>query len=653
MGWVSKKTGEVLSNDQMSALEKHGIAKPAEVNKPEEKNAFVEYGVKPAAGVALGAAESFNIPKLLELLPGVKRGALPDVGEYISGARAGGEYLANKIVGVDENKTLSDIYKETQAGQKAFEEQPLVKYPKLGTEVGIGLYNLVSLAKKAPTIAKGAKGLYGAIKGSLTGGKSVEGVLVDAKKAKELLQEITGNVPEEVGVAITERPDQVINILKTGKQGESLLPKVEAIRNHLNETKKFLGEKIGVFRDAILSMDTKKNFNAKEAIKMLDDLISSKTYSAGGTNIPIPDLKYIEGLRQTLMRGKMTPKDAFLMVEDMDNKLRKFYNSSGQVQSNVSRQAEFVVSGIRNMMKEKLHEMFPQYKEIDKAYSAYKDSEALIGSRIEGVGAESFLSNIFGTNKNEIRGEIEKALDLGEKARKSLSSGMENIKSFAKTRGDIQNLVVEYMKEESQRAKFPMAKKFYDEVSNVLAARKISSASKAGFGDEAADRIRTIIDRTAKEYQSAYGAAGALAGTAVGTVAGYLMKFFGGDPSMRNIMSMGGGGIGAMVGKPVLSHLGLKTGTAIGKKIADAEYLLGVLARAGKQSEDPSRWAKIIDDAKYIKKVVGDDAVGAFLNMIPISLLGKKGMDYLSSELGDKKPEKGIHIDVEYGPRRK
>lgn len=602
---------------------------------------------------------------------------IPNVEEVAAGIRTAGNVLTSGKMPTWE--AFTDEY----AAQKEKQLRgPATRIPGFATgqmvgEVGTAAAQLGPLALKAagavPKTIPGIKGFLGKIKDlknaaieeASLGKKSV----TKAVEAKQLAQDLLGEVAPEVGEALWKKTEAVESALKGGREAQSLFPEVKALRSHIDESEQMVGQAVGAWRDFIKSTSDVR-INTSGMTKDLTSLANRMKTEAGISTLSQADQYLIAKYKFMLSAPKkvrelakadiiesgsfdeimeqLTPQqkasflrsliqdipeeairntkdipisDALKISDAADVDLKRFY--AGSPMGNPSREVSATISAMRNNIKGDLHKKFPDYAVADEAFTLLKNNGDQIRGKIEGTGAESFLSNLFGVNKSEQRALLEEWIQNAKLASAAIgrSGGARSSGSDA----------AKILLDASTKIDSMDAKKFLESVATKLAARNLSKAVSSGQTDFVADRIarltRQYAENAAKIAETRAGTTGGtlfgLLGTGVGGATGFLVGSPGGILGQAGA-ALGGAAFGGsqgyklgyrLVGKPA----GLLARVRAEKE-AEALYTPFALLEKIKEAKTASESSKkIANDVLTVRSILGDEDAAQFMKLIPVS----------------------------------
>lgn len=588
-------------------------------------------------------------------------------------ARVAGE------VGTGSIPDVTTIFKEEMKSQEDFNENFLPEGSKQIGELGAGVVALGSLAKDAPKVFKAAQGLSGkalekmaALRGlKAVGsesvlnlgknfknkGREVLGIaLEDAKlverpkdqlqKANELASQLLGDVAPEVGEAMFKRTERVEELLRSNRDARSLLPEVEKLREDIQGSRDLAGEMIGHFKDFI-RRDKDTIINTRGSVQRLGQVRNELALSSGESTMTRGDLRLLEEYQKILKAPVKGPRavgsyersasDVMKIIDKLDADLQGYYN--GNLGDNVSRTFMSKLADVRGVLKDELHTMYPAYAEADNLFSLQKEAGEAIVKKIDGLGAESFVSNLFGANKTEVRNQLESLIALNKRTAESIKKLPLNAKSGSRDLNTAANQITKTFREAAKKTNFQDAQAFLNDVADKVAARQLNQVSNSGLSDFPADRIRRLTDDYVKNAVTlAQSRAGKAAGSAlapVGAAGGSLLGFF---------MTSAGGPLAQMSGAITVGGAGAAGAYAAGSKMAGG--LAGLLAKANAEKQakelfspfklleyikkaksvDP-KVKQVADDILFVQKELGTDSAALFMNIIPMTPKMKSALE--------------------------
>lgn len=671
---------KLSDEDLLKEVEKENIS----LSTPKKSffESVVVPGAKGIAGATIGAAESFNplnFPRSIEALGrGIgKTAAKAYLGEGFHPIESLGEAEEESVMpdlsvkkfvapairtslqapgalakgGFDE---LGSVFRKEKASQELFQEDPAVstgqtigELGSLGIGLGVTLKNSKTLSKIGESLNK------------LKGLKAADEIQMPAfnlsrlKEAKDFQKQLLGDLAPEMEEAIFENTKEVRNLYKGPQEGRSILSTVDNMRNQLKVNKDLLGDAIGEFRYAIVS-DKPQLFDQSLTVKGLKDFINSQRLS-GGTSILDPrDQRVISEIGQLLVnpnkRGKSTPvttRDATLIVDKIDDHLKKAGYYEGK---NLTKTNQFLHT-IRSGIDEELASMYPAYKEMKGRYKSFIDDYSQVQSRIEGMGAESFVGNLFGRNKTETRELLERLMNQGEETAKAFKNSVKDGLNFSDAHQNY-NLALLALEDKAAGIKFQSGKDLMKEIANKAAARKLSDV-----GDKDADILRNLINQyvegrvegAVRKVEKA-----GLIGTGVGGTVGGWMGLKLGGPQSAMIGSGSGGLLGNLSAKGFVRAM---QGDVRGKALREAESIYNIdrlFDVIEKSKEAAPETKKLFKGAQWISSKFGPEAAESFLNKVGLTSTVKNDLEKAAAIMGSVGAARSIAEDYgfEIRPRK-
>lgn len=404
--------------------------------------------------------------------------------------------------------TFADVLSQQRGLTKELEEKaPGVER---GAEFGVMAAEVLPAATRL--IARGATKAGGGLIRKLN-------ELKTKRLTKSMLKRVKGKAADDFIIeAITERPDEVRRLLDQGDLSTQEL--AQKTRNFIDAKQTELGEKVQKFRNLAAS-DNAPTIQISEGLvpgpggitmvqknPLLDQVRSIKGRATlEGKNLLPGDInRKLDILESLLSKNTISPAETLKATDAIDDVI----DWGAKEGSNIVRNAEGSLTSIRNTLKNKIRDKYPDWYAADEAFANYKEASKEIKNKLDSLGAENFVKNIMNVGKGETRDQLIKLLNLAEDA----------------VPGELQ-----------------AGERFLNELANIKAAQGIR-AFDVGAADPIADNVRSIVSK--------YRSAGGLLGTAVGTKVG-------GFP---------GAGVGAVVGGFAGDVLGRKM--ADPRRILDA-----------------------------------------------------------------------------------
>lgn len=602
---------------------------------------------------------------------------IPNVEEVAAGIRTAGNVLtAGKV------PTWQSITDEYAAQKEKQLKGPATRIPGFGTgqtvgEAGTAIAQMGPMAMRAagavPKAIPGVKGFLSKIKDlknaaieeASLGKKSV----TKAVEAKQLAQDLLGEVAPEIGEALWKKTEAVESALRGGREAQSLFPEVKALRSHIDESERMVGEAVGAWRDFIKSTSDIR-INTSGITKELTGLANRMKTEAGISTLSQADQYLIAKYKFMLSAPKKVrdlakadiiesgsfdeimeqlnpqqkasflrsliqdiPEDAIRNTKDipisdalkitdaLDVDLKRFY--SGSPMGNPSREVSAALASARNNIKGDLHKKFPDYAVADDAFSLLKNNGDQIRGKIDGTGAESFLSNLFGVNKSEQRALLEEWIQNAKLASAAITGS-----GASKSPG---GNAAKVLLDASSKVESMDAKKFLESVATKLAARNLSKAVSSGQTDFVADRIarmtRQYAENASKIAETRAGTTGGtlfgLLGSGLGGATGFLVGTPGGILGQAGT-ALGGAALGGSQGYKIGYKLVGKPAGLLAKikaeKEAEALFTPFALLQKIKEAKTASASSKkIADDVLTVRTILGDESAAQFMRLIPVS----------------------------------
>lgn len=430
--------------------------------------------------------------------------------KYISGIV---KDFANQILGNPTSvvkPSYSDIADAEQSKIDKANQVPGYQAGLTAGNVGSAAYGLVALASSLKGMAGSLMGLRGADAIQETAAANPKALA----EAKKLSEELVGKLGHEMESHLFKTDTKAIEaMVKGGPDARQTLPMVENIRNELSQNKEVLGSAIGELRGVITSND-KTVFDTTFAQNKMNELQSKYTLSGGTSSLTSRQKGVFENVQNLLKNpgadgatNAFTTKDADLIIKKIDSEL----SASGYYKAlDMGQKVDPVMhdlSQLRQGMDAEIADMYPQYKAIKTAYADFEQAYHPFQSRLAENRGESFVANLSGANKAELRKNFEGLLNKGKdtvslfkelSAEVSTGSAVHDA-SFAKS--------VQALKDSAAKIKFQDGKDVMNEVTNRAVASKLANLS-----DMEADRIRQlVIDRADSKATKYAGLAGSVA----------------------------------------------------------------------------------------------------------------------------------------------
>lgn len=558
--------------------------------------------------------------------------------EAYSTARA----LVKKEAGVQErnvNQEAADVA-ETVGGLAAL----VVGGVPLAAKGIAGLKGVMKGAKAASKeLAKGAKPT-GKSLASLA--KEADDVLSDLGKglpegakpkaiarAKTLQRELLGKLPKDVERALFERTENVQNLFNEAMSGTKDVGVYDLVvqgRNQIDEAKNLVGTTIGEF-EKVLDDDYVTKFDPDALGSLVNKFRKKTTLSNRESALSGVDQKFVSDIDRLLSGDQMSVGDVRAVMRRLEDRLKPTEIWGGQKSST---QADVLANELWQNMDAAVQDIYPGYKEAKTAYKTLLDDVKVVDQKLSGQNAESFVENLFGANKEQIRGEVQKAFE-------STKEAVQNIKKVSAEANTVSKKVnakvverINALKSQFKDPKFKDAQAFFDAIAERKAARRLTE-----FGDKDADEAARLIQQYVQPRVDKARGAGA-------AVSASLAALISRDPVTIGVSSFAGSSLAGGLSRAVLSN--------VAKRKYSAENLLKQIAKA---KGAPSSLQKLANEVANVSKKYGGKAAERFLEAVPATEKEKTFINAYLTTMGgtsqmqraamEKLNEEGLIDDVQ------
>lgn len=540
--------------------------------------------------VALQQASQKDVipPMDLDTIGAVTRAAIRKVGDVATG---------------DSTPFSQLLSQEQQNQQAAFGNKPF-QTGKLVGEAGMAITNLAALAKSIPegiasTLTK-LRGTQSIIDTGEAGEELAQGAEAAAtlppntianppegtldpqafKQAVTLQKQLIGDLGPELREALYERTDNIKNLLEQGPEAFSNMGTVDQIRNQLAATRQVIGESVGQLRNAI-TQNKDTIFDTSFAQDALNDIKRANTLSGGSSALSSQQQNWLDTFQTMLQNptaagnaGKnantFSTRDASIVISKLDDFLTQhgFYDAmdKGQKTDQVLNQ----LFNVRQGMDSELANMYPAYKAVKTQFSDFMDLYSPFQNRVNGMNAESFISNLFGKNKTELRSNLENLLNQSNETVDAFQNATKSVKTGSAAANAQFSQAVDALRQKASTLKFQDGSDILNSIADKAVASKLSSLT-----DTEADRIARVVSENRLQSVNKYEAVGETLGATAGGTAG--------------------GGFGAAVGSFAGRNAGKALGTFMTRNLPQnytPEKLFQLLAQSKQQPSNIRTAAK-------------------------------------------------------------
>jgi hypothetical protein len=616
---IGESAGKIAAGSAIGAAE---LANPLSAPHGIETlgRAAYKYATTPKSffdSISEGDKESVTAPMTLRQVAPIIRTLVTKGYQGAKGAVTG-----------DSSENLADIYDREVAAQEKFQGDPFVQNSQTATELGGAALSIGALARdlaKAPAITQTLTKLKGL--SALKNTEIKEGLnLSILKKSSELQRKLLGDLPKELQTALYQNTKEVRDLLSGSAESRSALSTVQKIRESLKNNFELLGDSVGEFRKA-LATDRPDSFDTSLLVKKIDGFLSSQTLSGGEAVLEPREtgtlLKFKKLLQNTRLDPVENPKglpskefdtrDAAIMIDKIDDYLKNqgYYEGKNVTSMNKN------LFEIRDSIDSELANKYPAFKEMKLRYKDFIENYRQVSSRIDGLGAEGFVNNLFGKNKTETRQLLEGLLNRGDETKNAFRNVVKDSDNISST-NKLYNDAIVNLKTKADNINFVSGKEVMNEIANKAMARKLAEIS-----DPAADHLRSLIDsyvlRNQQKISGAIQTAGATTGMFIGNKAG--------SPAMGSIvgwlMSQGASKFAQGIAEPILQDRA--------QKMYSLEKLFNYVEKDKKASQQSKGLASGV---KWIWNNFGPDAAESFLNKAGLTMEMKSDLDRALYGLG-------------------
>lgn len=521
---------------------------------------------------------------------------------------------AKELFGGQKAPSLVDFYDAEKAKVEQIVTDPVVATSQGATEMAgailTGVSALKNVAQNAPKFAQKVTQLKGLR--AIEDAPKVPFDLKTFKESKSLQRQILGDLPKELEHSLYNNTAEVKRLLDGPQEGRSVMSTVSKIRESLSTNKEMLGEAIREFRYGLIS-ERPDLFDSRTAQKSFQGFLNNQRLSGGTSTLTPKEANQAETIMTMLRNPKgarptnqLDTRDAIKIIDNIDDYLKGqgFYEGKNVTTFNQN------VSQLRQAMDAELANMYPAFKEVKGRYEYFLNNYQSLQSKIDGMGAESFVANLYGKNKTEVRQLLEDALKNGTETKDAFKNAIkdsQNISGISQANND----VLAKMRDRAEKIQFPEGKALMQEIADKSMARKLAEVS-----DPALDKLQRLqevyLQGKMKATEGLYGKVGA----GIGGVSGYLAGKVTGSPTM--------GATGGMMLGNWLSQSFSKASIAknLPKWQAEAESaysverLLDTISK-DKRAAEASR--KLAGDMTWVFKTFGPESGMAFLNKIGLT----------------------------------
>lgn len=514
------------------------------------------------------------------------------------------------------DQKLPDIYDQEVAAQNKFQDDPLVQGAQTTTEVGGAVLSLAQLAKQVKNLPK-VEQAFVKLKGLRAMNDPVGQAALTSQQVQEagrLQSQLLGDLAPELKTALHDNTSTVRSLFEGPADGRSTMSTVNTVRDSLKKNQELLGSTIGEFRSA-MTQKNPQQFDTSLLTKSLSDFQKDRRLSGGISALKDGETRTIEGFQSLLQNsGKkgsdytFDTRDATIMIDTFDDYLKAqgYYDGKQSAMTLTNKK----IHELRDGMDQDLAAMYPVYKEVKLRYSDFLNDYNQIQKRIEGLGAEGFVNNLFGRNKSEVRQLFESTLNKGQETADAFQKAVGDASNLSATNKNY-NQVVASMAQKAKDIKFQRGQDVMNEIANKAMARRLAEVS-----DKDADVVRNLIQqhiagevsKADKQVQKA----GAIAQAVPGTI-GAAIGLKSGDALTGTLV---GGAIGYSSKGVVQSIVKAKQGDVVQKaaRAAEQTYSIDNLLKSIEQSKTAAQDTKDLAKAtRFIQTKFGDDSAKTFL----------------------------------------
>lgn len=425
------------------------------------------------------------------------------------------------------------------------------------------------------------------------------------KLGKKLLQLDKGPVLD----AIVDRPEEVMKLIQS--DGAYVDDLAQEMGTKLSDIQENLGKNVGKYRKNFVTDPTKK-VNVLEPVQLpngdvLDSPLTlmqsfeeSITSTQGVNVLDSKQQKRLETLKSLIspqndadgVPGSLiAPKDAMLALDKIDEMI-----SIKEIQNgNISGAAVANLIQVRKALKSQIRGNDKAWAQADEIFSNYTEEASNLADRFSKDTRESFVSNLFGQNKNPIRERIKRTLDYADYVDTGVTGS-----------GDA----------------------FFRRLANIKGANSIQEVN-IGLTDKSADNVNRIVQHWVKLGENT----GTTLFGAIGGGGGAL------------ISGGGGAAAGTLISQPVGKLVGGAAGLRMGLKMANPQRVLNSAIKAKNLSADAKRLA---GDLQYVHKTFGNDGVISLMDIVGPLPATNELIKFISSQPKEKKEQQKPRNEVRF-----